>query len=264
MNGKEDTTSVTGNATAQQNDYEKFHALHHRSKPLVIANVWNAKSAKLVEKNGYDALATSSGAIADSLGYEDGEKIPFDELLYILQRIKSCTSIPLSVDLERGYADHADDVNDHIQKLIDTGVAGINLEDAQGEEIYLKKLTGIKNYLEKTGQKLFINARSDAFLLKLPSPLETTLKRAKLYQDAGADGVFVTAIQDPSLIKEITSATALPVNVVGVPQLSSIETLTECGVRRISMAVFLYRATYHQLENMVRNIETTHSLAPLF
>ncbi|AYB33517.1 isocitrate lyase/PEP mutase family protein [Chryseolinea soli] len=264
MNGKDDTTSVTGNATAQINDYERFLDLHHGTKPLVIPNAWNAKSAQLIEKNGFDALATSSGAIADSLGYEDGEKIPFTELLYMLQRIKSRTSIPMSVDLERGYTDNLDDLNEHIQKLIDIGVAGINLEDSQGEEIYLRKLNGIKNYLEKTHQKLFINARTDVFLLKLPSPLETTLRRAKLYEDAGADGLFVTAVSDTSLIKEITSSTSLPVNVVGVPQLSSIATLTECGVRRISMAVFLYRATYRQLENITKDIGTTHSLAPLF
>ncbi|HEY5748324.1 MAG TPA: isocitrate lyase/phosphoenolpyruvate mutase family protein [Chryseolinea sp.] len=264
MKDKDNTASVAGNATAQLNNYEKFYALHHRTKPLILANAWNAKSAQLIEKNGYDAIATSSGAIADSLGYEDGEKIPFVELLFMLHRIKSCTSIPLSVDLERGYTDDLDDLNGNIQKLIDIGVVGINLEDPQGEEVYLKKLSSIKNYLEKTNQKLFINARTDVFLLKLPSPLETTLRRAKLYEDAGADGLFVTAVRDPAIIKEITSATSLPVNVVGTPQLSSIETLTECGIKRISMAAFLYRATYSQLENMVKNIGTQHSFAPLF
>jgi len=260
------TTSdlTTGSAPTQINDYEKFCDLHHRIKPLVIANAWNVKSAQLIEKQGYDAVATSSGAIADSLGYEDGEKIPFVELLYVLRRIKSSVNIPLSVDLERGYADNLNGLNDNIQKLIDIGVAGINLEDSQGEEVYLKKLSSIKNHLEKTNQKLFINARTDGFLLKLPSPLETTLRRAKLYQDAGADGLFVTAVQDIDIIKKITAATSLPVNVVGVPKLSSIETLTECGIKRISMAVFLYRATYNHLENMVKDIATTHSFAPLF
>jgi 2-methylisocitrate lyase-like PEP mutase family enzyme len=264
MKDKDQTTDVKGNATTQLNDYKKFHALHHQSKPLIIANAWNAKSAQLIEQNGFGALATSSGAIADSLGYEDGEKIPFAELLYMLQRIKSRTTIPMSVDLERGYADDLNDLNANIQKLIDLGVVGINLEDRQGEEIYLKKLSSIKNYLEKTSQKLFINARTDVFLLKLPSPLETTLRRAKRYEDAGADGLFVTAVPDTATIKEITSATPLPVNVVGTPQLSSIETLVECGIKRISMAVFLYRATYHQLENVVKNIGTQHSFAPLF
>lgn len=245
------------------NDYEKFLDLHHQVKPLVIANAWNVKSAQLIEKNGYDAIATSSGAIADSLGYPDGEKIPFAELLYMLERIKSCTNIPLSVDLERGYASDLNDLNTHIQKLIDIGVAGINLEDTQGEDVYLKKLSSIKNYLERTNQQLFINARTDVFLLKLPSPLETTLRRAKLYQDAGADGLFVTGVQDPDIIKEITAATPLPVNVVGVPKLASIQTLAECGIRRISMAVFLYRATYNHLETILKNITATHSFTPL-
>jgi 2-methylisocitrate lyase-like PEP mutase family enzyme len=101
--------------------------------------------------------------------------------------------------------DDLNELNDHIQKLIDLGVAGINLEDAQGEDIYLKKLTSIKNYLRQTNQQLFINARTDGFLQKLESPLERTLKRSKLYADAGADGLFVTGLQDRSLVKEITS-----------------------------------------------------------
>src|ERR1700749_4862742 len=110
------------------NNYETFFKLHHGEKPFILANAWNVKSAQIIENNGYDAIATSSGAISDSLGYADGEKIPFSELFYVIQRIKSCTSIPLSVDLERGYTDDPAKLNDNIQKLIDIGVAGINLE----------------------------------------------------------------------------------------------------------------------------------------
>jgi 2-methylisocitrate lyase-like PEP mutase family enzyme len=245
------------------NNYEKFLQLHHQDKPLIIANAWNVKSAQLIEAKGFAAIATSSGAIADSLGYADGEKIPFGELLYVIGRIAACTSIPLSVDLERGYTDDLNKLNDHIQHLIDLGVAGINLEDAQGEDIYLKKLTSIKNYLTKNNQQLFINARTDVFLQKLESPLETTLKRAKLYAGAGADGLFVTGMQDITVVKEIASSVTLPVNVVGVPKLGSIEELAESGVKRISMAVLLYRATYGQLEKLVQTIQTGRSFAPL-
>lgn len=246
------------------NNYEKFNDLHHQAKPLIIANAWNVKSAQLIEKTGYNSVATSSGAIAESLGYADGEKIPFVEVMYMLQRIQGGISIPLSVDLERGYTDNLNELNATIQKLLDIGIAGINLEDAQGEDIYLKKLSSIKNYLEKTNQKLFINARTDGFLLKLPMPLETTLRRAKQYQEAGADGLFVTAVQDTAIIKEITAATPLPVNVVGVPAVASIETLAACGVKRISMAVLLYKATYNRLENMLNRIKTEYSFEPLF
>jgi 2-methylisocitrate lyase-like PEP mutase family enzyme len=246
------------------NNYETFYQLHQQKKPLIIANAWNVKSAQMIEQSGYEAIATSSGAISNSLGYEDGEKMPFSELLYMVQRIKACTNIPLSVDLERGYTDNSNELIENIQKLVDTGVAGINLEDAQGEEIYLKKLNSIKNHFEKTNQKLFINARTDGFLQKVESPLETTIKRAKLYQDAGADGVFVTAVQDPATIKEIALSTTLPLNVVGTPKLSSIKTLSECGVQRISMAVFLYKATYNRLENLLKAMITEQSFEPMF
>ncbi len=246
------------------NNYETFYQLHQLKKPLIIANAWNVKSAQMIEQNGYEAIATSSGAISNSLGYEDGEKMPFSELLYMVQRIKVSTNIPLSVDLERGYTDNPSELIENIQKLVDIGVAGINLEDAQGEEIYLKKLNSIKNHFEKTNQKLFINARTDGFLQKVESPLETTIKRAKLYQDAGADGLFVTAVSDAATIKEIALSTTLPLNVVATPKLSSIKTLSECGVRRISMAVFLYKATYNRLENLLKEIITEQSFAPMF
>ena len=112
------------------NHYETFYQLHQQNKPLIIANAWNVKSAQIIEQNGYEAIATSSGAISNSLGYEDGEKIPFSELLYIVQRIKSCTNVPLSVDLEKGYSDNISELIENIQRLVDIGVAGINLEDS--------------------------------------------------------------------------------------------------------------------------------------
>jgi 2-methylisocitrate lyase-like PEP mutase family enzyme len=246
------------------NNYETFYLLHQQEKPLIIANAWNVKSAQMIEQSGYAAVATSSGAISNSLGYEDGEKIPFSELLYIVQRIKASTNIPLSVDLERGYTDNLNELIENIQKLVDTGIAGINLEDVQGEEIYLKKLSGIKNHLERTNQKLFINARTDGFLLKVDSPLETTIKRAKLYENAGADGLFVTGVSDITTIKEIALSTGLPLNVVGTNKLSSVRSLSACGVRRISMAAFLYRATYTRLGNLLKEVITEQSLEPLF
>lgn len=245
------------------NQYDKFYQLHHQLSPFVLGNAWNVKSAQLLEEAGFEAIGTSSGAISSSMGYDDGEKIPFGELLYIVKRIKACTTIPLSVDIERGYSDDLNVLTDNIQKLIDCGVSGINIEDAQGEEIYLRKLECIKNYLIKTNQQLFINARTDGFLQKLPSPLETTLKRAKLYHDAGADGLFVTAVPDAASIKAIALSTWLPVNMVGTSKFP-IQTLVDNGVRRISMAVLLYKATYSELERVGKDIMAENSFAPLF
>ena len=94
--------------------------------------------------------------------------------------------------------------------------------------------------------------------------METTLKRAKRYHDAGANGLFVTGISDTDVIKKIVEGTTLPVNVVGIPKLSSISDLTACGVKRISMAVFLYKSVYGRAEIITKEILDKQSLDPLF
>ncbi len=246
------------------NHYQTFYDLHHQTKPLVIGNAWNSRSAQSIEKAGFDAIATSSGAIADSLGYKDGEQIPFEELLYIVKRIKAVTNIPLSVDVERGYSNDLKVLNQHIQQIIDTGAVGINLEDNQGEDIFLKKLYAIKSYLDQTNQQLFINARTDVFLQKLPNPVETVIDRAKLYKDAGANGLFVPGVQDTEIIKKIVSAVTLPVNVVGVSSISSVSILADCGIKRISMAGILYSTSYKKVDSLVSTIKTENSLAALY
>src|SRR5207244_2876794 len=110
----------------------------------------------------------------------------------------------------------------------------------------------------------FINARTDAFLQKLPSPLETVLRRAKLYKAAGADGLFVTAVPGTGMLQQIGEGVELPLNVVGTPNLVPANELGLYGVKRISMAVLLYKKTYSQLEQTVKTVKETQSFANLF
>lgn len=245
------------------NTYETFYQLHHQDKPFILANAWNVKSAQIIEENGFASMGTSSGAISNSMGYEDGEKMPFNELLFIVQKITAKVKIPVSVDFERGYTDNLSQLTDNIDKLMEAGVVGINLEDAQGEEIYLRKLTAIKNHLLKTNQNMFINARTDGFLQKLDAPLELTIKRAQQYQDMGADGLFVTGVKDLHDIQTIVSSTKLPVNIVAVPSLYSVKQLATIGVKRISMAVLLYGATYRSLGALTAEITHQNSFDTL-
>lgn len=245
------------------NNYETFYQLHYQNQPLILANAWNVKSAQIIEQNGFAALGTSSGAISNSLGYADGEKMPFSELLYIVQKITAKVKIPVSVDFERGYTDNLNTLTDNIDKLIEAGVVGINLEDAQGEDIYLKKLSAIKNHLLKTNQYLFINARTDGYLQKLEAPLELTINRAEKYKKAGADGLFVTGVQQLNDIQKIVSSTSLPINIVAVPNLYSISQLTEIGTKRISMAVLLYKATYSAMDMLTKEILTKKTFEKL-
>ena len=243
--------------------YNQFLALHEQTTPLIIPNAWNVASAKAIEKAGFKAIATSSGAIAASLGYADGEQIPFKELLYVVQRIRASTSLPLSVDMERGYTNDLSQLNDHVQQLVEAGVAGINLEDNQDEEIYVKKLSSIRNYLTKNNLSLFINARTDVFLQKLPAPLETTLQRAARYAKEGANGLFVPALRDADSIRTIAAATALPLNIVPGPGLDTVAVLKGLGVRRISMAVLLYKASHQYTEKLLTGIQEEQSFSSL-
>ncbi len=251
------------------NNYEIFIQLHQQNEPLLLGNVWNAHSAWLFEKNGYKAIGTSSAAIANSLGYEDGEKILFDELFFIVEKIIANVNIPVSVDIEGGYSNSITGAINNIERLSDAGVVGINIEDSYQEgmtavDIFSKKLSRIKNHLEKNNMKMFVNVRTDGFLLHLPSCLDVTLERIKAYEHAGADGIFVPFVSETDAIKKIVSSTSLPVNIMCMPNLPSFETLAESGVRRISMGNFLFKSIYNNLETMIKNINTEKSFASLF
>src|ERR1700754_4423609 len=109
---------------------EKFRELHSSADLFVLPNVWNAKSALLFQEQQFPAVATSSAAVADSLGYADGEGMPFDDYVFVIGRIAAAVQIPVSVDLEMGYGTSDEEIYNNILRLIDLGIAGINIEDS--------------------------------------------------------------------------------------------------------------------------------------
>lgn len=252
------------------NDYEVFSQLHYRDKPLVIGNAWDVASAKLFEENGFKAAATSSAAIADTLGYEDGQNMSFDMLLENAIRIKRNISIPLSVDMERGYAETIPGILENIDQLIDAGVAGINIEDSlagaklRGTESFQKVISAIANHLSRKKKQLFINARTDTFLLKIPGALEETLNRAKAYEAAGANGIFVPFIYDIDEIKKVVAATSLPVHVLSMKELPHFDVLADAGVKRISMGSWVYRAMKRWMQQTLTAIQTEQNFNSIF
>jgi len=243
--------------------------MHKRGDPLLLGNAWNVPTAKLFEKNGYRAIGTSSLAIANSLGYEDGENIPFEQLLIVVERIQAHVSVPLSVDMEAGYGPDIGNILKNLERIHRAGVVGINLEDSEQGKLlpkdqFSKKLTTIRNHLLKNNMKIFINARTDAFLLNDASALETTLERVRAYENAGADGIFVPFIKAKDDIQTLTAATALPLNVLSVPGLPSFDSLAQWGVSRISLGSTAFRATYRHFENLIKTIASEKSTSALF
>lgn len=252
------------------NNFEIFSQLHYSDTPLLLGNVWDVTSAKLMEENGIKAIATSSAAVANSMGFEDGQYIPFGLLLETVQRIKKNTSVPLSVDMERGYSNTLPGVLQNIDKLLDTGVAGINIEDnvsgnrLRSVESFQKFLSCISNHLAKKNTQLFVNARTDAFLLKQPNASGETVLRAKAYEAAGANGIFVPFVTDITSIKKIVEATSLPVNVFFCKGLPGFKKLADAGVKRISMGTALYKAMKKDLVNRIIELQQSQSAESLF
>ena len=249
-----------------------FEKLHRQRKPLVMPNVWDVKSAKVFEKLNFSALGTSSAAIADMLGYEDGERLTFSELEYIVSRITSNTTLPLSVDIESGYSRNISIILNNIKRLHDLHVVGINIEDSfvdsQRHLFSIDKFTSmiavIQTYLKKNDINIFLNVRIDTFLLGVPNMLSETIKRVSIYEKAGADGVFVPCIENEADISKVVQATKLPLNVMCMPNLPDFEKLGKLGVKRISMGNFLHQSIYHQLEQTALNIIKQGSFKTIF
>lgn len=250
----------------------EFKNLHNQEKPLLIGNVWDVPSTKIAEKLNFQAIGTSSSAIATLLGYNDGEEMEFSELEYFIKRIAINTNLPLSVDLESGYSRNPKQIINHIKRLAELGVVGINIEDSVVNEKrilldangFAKTLTEIKEHLEKEKIDIFINVRTDTFILLQENVIEETKKRIKLYQNAGASGIFTPCIERENDIKTIVDATNLPINVMCMPNLPDFETLTKLSVKRISMGNFIFDKMYGKFEETIQTVLNQKSFKAIF
>ena len=215
-----------------------FRALHHADQPLILANAWDAGSARLIESLGAKAIATTSAAVDWTLGYPDGNVLPIDKLTELTRNIARVIKVPLSVDFEAGYSDDPKVAAENIKPILDAGAVGINLEDgSDAPSLLAAKIEAIKRSAAAHGTDLFINARTDVYLRGLVSEekrVEETLSRARIYKEAGADGLFVPGIvaQDP--IQQVVAGTKLPVNVLAWGGLPPASDLDAWGVKRLS------------------------------
>lgn len=225
-------------------DAAAFHALHRDF--LVLPNAWNAVSAKIVERAGAQAIATSSAAVAWACGYADGHDLPIARLVEAVDDIARVTTLPISADAEGGYSDEPAQVGENIAALIGVGAAGINLEDGgDPHELHLRKIEAVRTTAERAGVNLFINARTDVFLKQLAPPeqaVEESIRRGRALCDAGADGLFVPFAIKPEDVQAIAKAVPLPLNVLAWRGLPDAAALKQLGVRRLSAGAGIARA----------------------
>jgi len=256
-----------------KNNFQKFKELHTQSEPLLIGNVWNVQSAGKLENLGFKAIGTSSYAIAETLGYADGEEMSFDEYLFIIKRIAATAKVPLSVDLEAGYGKTTAEIVANIKELYKIGVSGINIEDSVVEqgartivaaEIFAQKIKAVAEELSKENIEIFINLRSDVFLLGLPDALAEAKRRISIYETTGVQGLFFPCVTKTADIEALTKATNLPVNVMCMPDLPDFNMLQNAGVKRISMGNFLNNKIYQYLESEVETVLKNQNFSSVF
>lgn len=216
--------------------FEIFDALHRGDTPLILCNVWDGGSARMMRNLGAKAIATTSAGLAWALGVADGNKLPADLLLHAAANIvRAVPDLPVSIDMEAGYSDDPAAVADLARRIVETGVVGVNIEDGAGTpELLAAKIRAIR---AAVGPGLFINARTDVYLKGLAPAGERAaevVRRGQLYTEAGASGLFPAGVTDPSEIKYIADNIEIPLNAMARPGLLPVAELAALGVKRLS------------------------------
>ncbi|GEC57154.1 2-methylisocitrate lyase-like PEP mutase family enzyme [Bradyrhizobium japonicum] len=225
---------------------ERFAQLHRGSNPLVLVNAWDAWSANVCEAAGHQAVATSSFSIAESLGFKDGQNVPLALLLAAVETISRSVSVPITVDFEAGFGDTPQQIGDAVGRVIEAGAIGINIEDglSRGERVlvnaeqHCEKIAQALAAANQRGLPLFINARFDGVLLEKKQTdtlINEAIRRARLYQTAGASGLFVPGLTELPLIQRLARSIDLPLNIMMMPGGPSVAELASAGVSRVSL-----------------------------
>jgi 2-methylisocitrate lyase-like PEP mutase family enzyme len=215
-----------------------FALLHQGPKLLILPNAWDAGSARVIESAGATAIATSSAAVAWAHGFADGQFLPFEALLATVGEIAKTVSVPVSADIEAAYAQNAEAAARTVGRVIEAGAVGINIEDGNGApELLAGKIANLRAAATRAGVPLWVNARIDTYLRRLvpaDQAYAETVRRARLYREAGADSIFAPALVDLGDLERLVKDVVLPLNVLAWPGLADAAALEKIGVRRLS------------------------------
>ena len=245
-----------------------FRAMHHGPHPLLLPNIWDVASARMVEEAGFPALATTSAGVAFSLGYPDGEQISRDEMLARVARIAKAVKVPVTADVEAGYGNRPEDAAQTARGVIEAGAIGMNFEDGTEDpahplvdlSLQLEKIHAIREAALKTGVLLVLNARTDVYLLPAGDPArgyDEAVRRLVAFRDAGAECVFAPGLRDAETIGRLVQDVKCPLNILAGPGSPSVPELEKLGVARVSLCSSTMRATLGLVRRMAEELKTS-------
>jgi 2-methylisocitrate lyase-like PEP mutase family enzyme len=243
---------------------EAFRRLHGRPEPLRLVNAWDGLSARVFAMAGAPAIGTSSFAVAASLGYQDGQHVPWPAVRRVAGEIvEAAGDVPVTVDIEAGGGAEPADVARTVADVVAAGAVGVNLEDGNPEapgtlfdvDDQCRRLSAARSAADERGVPLYVNARCDTYFSPAVEParrLDETLKRAAAYLTAGADGIFLPGLVDTETLRTVVAAVDAPVNVMVWPGLPPADELAGLGVKRISQGGAMFLLDVGFLERSAR------------
>lgn len=243
----------------------QFRQFHHDAPLLVLPNVWDAASARIVEQAGFRAIATTSSGLAAALGYSDGQYISREMLIEATARITRVVECPVTADIEAGYGDSIEEVLQTVEAVISAGAVGINIEDSliQQEKALadisyqVELIKALRNLASSLEVPFVINARVDVFLRAIGAPesrFEHAVQRANAYLQAGANCIYPIGVLDHDTIANLVKAINGPINILGGSPELTLPELAQLGVARVSLAGGPMRAVLGHLRAIVQEL----------
>ena len=244
---------------------EQFAALHKGPPILVLPNAWDVMSARIFEQAGFAAIGTTSGGIANSLGYADGQNVSRDEMLQVVGRIAEAVRIPVTADMERGYGDAPEEIADTARAVIAAGAVGMNLEDSTGDStnplsdlnLQTERIRAVVEAADHIGIPFVLNARTDVFLAAVGAPetrLAHTVERLNAFHKAGAASLFAPGLKDAEIIGKLAREITGPLNILAMAGTPAIAQLEKLGVARISVGSGPMRAALGLVSRIARQM----------
>lgn len=243
---------------------KKFMDMHHANKMFILANAWDAGSAYIFQKEGFAALGTTSQGMALSYGYADGQTMSFDDVVYCVESMTKRVAVPVSVDIERGFADDAEQVKKNALRLLEVGAVGFNIEDGRQDKsldelpFFLEKIKALASLKKEYGLDFIINARTCTYWHNIGDEeykLSVALERGKAFKEAGADCIFYPGAVPLESIKMLVKEVGAPVNILLTPATSDLKALENAGVRRLSIGSGPARSTYNHVLAMAQELK---------
>jgi 2-methylisocitrate lyase-like PEP mutase family enzyme len=233
---------------------DAFRGMHQGPPILILPNAWDAVTARLFVKAGARAIATTSAGIAATLGYADGQKVPRELMVEAIARIARVVDVPVTADIESGYAASPKDLHESIRAVINAGAIGFNLEDAAGNssqplfalEHQIERIRAARVAGDNANVRVVINARTDVYLAKVGEPatrFAETVRRLNAYREAGADCLFVPGVTDIPTLTQLVRSVPGPLNVLAGPGMPPVADLQLIGIARLSVGSGIMRAT---------------------